>query len=396
MQVDRKADVVVIGGGLTGIMSALRLSRGGARVIVIDSPLPQAQGHIGGFARFSGAKFSLPPAGMGLLPVAGTREELDNTIASVFQELGLRDSLTQESTDQDESHGLLLRRYKSIVLSPLEMDRTINHLTAKLCKAAELIQGHVQRIERINDRWAVHFTAPNLPQNTAIANSVFFGGGRLSGDLLLRTGAEPQDAKGIDLGIRLEFFDKKSLSGLRELGPDAKILSGRCRTFCLNHPGHIYYYPFGKFSIPGGIVASEEIATANVGILARVPNKQKTLEKLLSAPAEIAKKLTDYSNTVQHGDALLPKELVYLYGEDVCAELQAFTKQMNKAGLINLNIAHKVHMPLIDWHWNTFALTNSHKTSLEGIFALGDCSGHARGLLQAAVSGTMAAEEYLC
>lgn len=396
MQLDRKADVVVIGGGLTGIMSALRLSRGGAHVIVIDSPLPQAQGRIGGFARFSGAKFSLPPAGMGLLPVAGTRERLDKTITSVFHELGLSDSLIQESTDQDASHGLLLRRYKSIVLTPLEMDRTIDHLTAKLCKAADLIQGHVQSIEKINDRWAVHFTTPNLTQNTAMANAIFFGGGRLSGDLLLRAGAEPRDAKGIDLGIRLEFFDKKSLSGLRELGPDAKILSGRCRTFCLNHPGHIYHYPFGKFSVPGGIVASEEVAAANVGILARVPNKKSMLEKLLSAPAEIAKKLADYGSALQHGDELIPWELEYLYGEDVCAEIQAFTRQMNKAGLIKLNTAHKIHMPLIDWHWNTFALANSHKTSLEGIFALGDCSGHARGLLQAAMSGTMAAEEYLC
>lgn len=396
MQVHRTADVVVIGGGLTGIMSALRLSRGGASVIVVDSPLPQARGRIGGFARFSGAKFSLPPAGMGLLPVAGSRERLDNTITSVLQELGFNDCLTQESIDQDESHGLVLRRYKSIVLTPSEMDEKIDQLTAKLCKAANIIRGQVQKIENLNGKWVANYIEPNLSQESVMANTIFFGGGRLSGDLLLSAGAEPRDAKGIDLGIRLEFLQKESLSGLRELGPDAKILSGRCRTFCLNHPGHIYHYPFGEFGIPGGVVAFKEVVTANVGILVRVPNKREILAKILAAPSQIAKKLAEFGDIITYGNELIPRELEYIYGEDVCAELKLFLMQMNEAGLINMKAAHKVHMPLIDWHWNTFAIPKSHKTSLENVFALGDSSGHARGLLQAAMSGTMAAEEFLC
>lgn len=53
-------------------------------------------------------------------------------------------------------------------------------------------------------------------------------------------------------------------------------------------------------------------------------------------------------------------------------------------------------MPLLDWHWHTFATPSSHLTSLPGVYALGDSSGHARGLLQASVSGWLAAEEYLC
>ncbi len=56
---DAFVDSVVIGGGLAGLLGALRLADAGHSVVLFDQALPQAGGRLGGFAEFSGAKFSL-------------------------------------------------------------------------------------------------------------------------------------------------------------------------------------------------------------------------------------------------------------------------------------------------------------------------------------------------
>ena len=93
-------DVAIIGGGLTGILAAIRLIKEGVKVALIDNPLPLANGKIGGFVRFSGAKFSLPPAGMGLVPVAGSIERLMVTINKVTEILGLKTKKPDLSKNQ--------------------------------------------------------------------------------------------------------------------------------------------------------------------------------------------------------------------------------------------------------------------------------------------------------
>lgn len=392
----RQADVVIVGGGLTGITAALRLAQGGASVVVVDLPLPDAEGRIGGFARFSGAKFSFPPAGMGLLPVAGSRERFDATIDAVLSMLKMDRSMTQPSIDLREQDDLTLRSYGSIVLTPEEITALLEALSVRLGVAACLIQGRVTHIRPAAQDWLVEVCEPTGTQEIS-TDAVFYAAGRASSDLLLNLGARPVKGKGLDVGIRLEFLDKEALSKLRSLGPDAKILSGDCRTFCLNSPGHIYRYASGGFSIPGGVVASSNVTSANVGILLRVQEKSALLEDITAKATKHEDTLLLESNKVHvgRGESFAPV-LAEVIGDKVCNEIQRFVNQLHQNGLIDLNSAHRIHMPLIDWHWNTFALPGSHRTTLRNIFALGDSAGHARGLLQACMSGWLAAEEYLC
>lgn len=396
MESRREADVVIVGGGLTGITAALRLAQGGASVVVVDLPLPEAEGRIGGFARFSGAKFSLPPAGMGLLPVAGSKERFDTTIDSVLSMLKMDRSMTQPSVDLREHDDLTLRSYGSIVLTPGQITELLDALSVRLGLVACLVQGCVTGIRPAAQRWVVEVSEPSGNLEIS-ANAVFYAAGRLSNDLLLNLGAHPVEGKGLDVGIRLEFLDKEALSKLRSLGPDAKILRGNCRTFCLNSPGHIHRYTVGGFSIPGGVVASPNVTSANVGILLRVHEKSALLEKIKSKATEHEETLRTESNRLHSGNSVnLAPVLAEVIGDKACIEIQSFVDQLNDVGLIDLNSAHRIHMPLIDWHWNTFALPYSHRTTLRNIFALGDSAGHARGLLQACMSGWLAAEEYLC
>jgi hypothetical protein len=174
-------------------------------------------------------------------------------------------------------------------------------------------------------------------------------------------------------------------------------MQDNCRTFCLNSPGHIHRYPYEGFTIPGGVVASPEVELGNVGILLRTAQKFETLSAIKRLAAKHKSKLLIESERIHSGNTVyISAALHAVFGEDSCAQFQSFINHLHQTELINLNTEHRVHMPLIDWHWNTFALPCSHRTTLPNVFALGDSSGHARGLLQACMSGWLAAEEYLC
>lgn len=391
-----EADVAVIGGGLAGIIATVRLIQIGARVILIDNPLPESAGRLGGFARFSGAKFSFPPAGMGLVPLVGSIDHLNQVIDKVVCELGLSGCQHTESIDQshDLGGGVIFRRYQSIVLSSLEMEAILDRLTTEIGRRAVVVQGKATRLDYVADRWAIQ---GRLDHNDFLisADTVFYAAGRLSEGLLLHAGALPTEGKGMDIGVRLEFDDKASIERLAALGPDAKIMRGRVRTFCLNSPGTIYRYSFKDITIAGGIVADASSERANVGILLRVSNKEQRLMEILSAARQCYPQLLSESSRTSSGSYVFtpPSVLERLYGSDEVTQLAAFLREITKLGLIDISQPYRVHMPLLDWHWHTFSRAGSHKTSLPSVYALGDSSGHARGLLQAAVSGWLAAEE---
>ena len=75
--------------------------------------------------------------------------------------------------------------------------------------------------------------------------------------------------------------------------------------------------------------------------------------------------------------------------------IEEFLAKLTASGLVRLPHSYTVHYPLLDWHWPVFSMPNRLGTAIDGVIAAGDASGHARGLMQAAVMGTMAAEEAL-
>ena len=226
--------------------------------------------------------------------------------------------------------------------------------------------------------------------------AIFYAAGRLSDRILLTAGAKPTEGKGLDVGVRLEFNDKAALSALRQYGPDAKVISGACRTFCLNSPGTIYRYRSEGFSIPGGVVAEPDTQHGNVGILLRLAGKKAALERVRNFACANEHEILTASSQWQSGKMLATPLLTALYGTHAAQSLSAFVNHLGDSNLVDLQAKYRIHLPLVDWHWNTFAIDGSHQTSLPGMYAIGDSSGHARGLLQACMSGWLAAEEYLC
>lgn len=388
------SEIVIIGAGLAGLVAAIRLRQLGYEPILIDASLPDAGGEVGGFAKFSGAKFSLPPAGMGLLGVAKTEAKLWSAINSVTEILGLDFSAIQKSSDKSNVIPTL-REYSSLLLTPDEIDSLIFRLTSILNELnVQLIRGHCDSISA-NE----HSNILTIKQDeaTIIVNCkiVFYAGGRLGTESLIKAGVVPTDTKGIDVGVRIEFFENEGLSGLRQYGPDAKFIRDNCRTFCLNMPGEVYRYPFRNISVPGGVVANKLSTKSNVGILYRTPEKIKIISNLIKVGSLIRKEDLELGFRVK-GTALgnSTSLLRDIYGEEAVSKLEEFCSYLGQNGLVDWSLEHIVHIPLIDWHWSTFAQEGTFKTTNKSIFCLGDSSGHARGLLQAAVSGWLAAEEY--
>ena len=399
----KKTQTAIIGGGLAGMLAALRLAQGGCQVTLIDHSLPQAEGQLGGFAKFSGAKFSLPPAGLGLVPVAGSIEKLEINIREVWAALGLSEVSVLGSCDKTiggaellDTH-TILRKYSSAVLTPNEIDELVRRLTDKIVKSVSLIKAEAIKLEKCIDGWQVHLAKNGQNIELITADAVFYAAGRLSTEILLNAGALPADGKGIDLGLRVEFKDKLALHNLRAMGADAKIINKNCRTFCLNSPGLIYRYPFRNFSIPGGVVADECEKRANVGLLVRVRDKTRTFQQVVNNCSTFYKEVLLNSEEWITSSPLGNSEklIASIYGDEVLSQLSSFAAILHESKMIDWSMEHKIHLPLIDWHWDVFCGASSHRTTLDGVYALGDSAGHARGLMQAGLSGWIAAEEYL-
>ena len=389
------SDFIVIGGGLSGLTAAHILSNWGADVILLDERLPDGKG-LGGFTGFSGAKFSLLPAGQGLIPAAGSLERLREAIDHVLGLLDIRSRVESGAGDTSADEPLLgsgaIRRYRSIVLTPLEIERTIEVISKIVKESVQVIATKVTKLRTDGRDWVAFGRNGEL----ARARSVLFAAGRTGGSLLRDAGATSQEGKGVDLGVRIEFLDRRALKTLREQGPDAKILMGRTRTFCLNYPGTVYRYPFRDISIPGGIVGHRGQRCANVGILTRVTPKQATIENVLHRLSTLERVEYEGASAVRG----LPFQdklpaIQFVYGETVANELITFAKMLGESEFVDWNKPYKVHFPLLDWHWDTFGVGSTHRADRPGLYVAGDAAGHARGLLQAGVSGWLAAHEML-
>ena len=144
---------LVIGGGLAGLVCAIRLESQGRLQHLIDTPVSGLGGGLGGFAEFSGAKFSLPPAGLGLAPLAGGVERLNGDIEKVVTLLGLEKYPLIESRDylaNEDPSNMKLRGYRSHVLSKLQITDLIHELSLKV-PSSKVVLSKVRMIEPDQD-----------------------------------------------------------------------------------------------------------------------------------------------------------------------------------------------------------------------------------------------------
>jgi hypothetical protein len=79
----------------------------------------------------------------------------------------------------------------------------------------------------------------------------------------------------------------------------------------------------------------------------------------------------------------------------VVSEISQFVDLLIANNYVDFSKPHRWHIPLMDWHWPTFGRPSSCETNVPNLYVVGDVAGHARGILQAAVSGWLAAAEHI-
>lgn len=397
-----ETSVAIIGGGLAGIMVANRLSKERVPIVIIDQSPSNGDSLLGGFARFSGAKFSPLPAGMGLFDLVGDEIKYFGFVQELSDILGLnhKDNLLMLSkknvTDISLAKGVRFRKYDPKVFTLQEMNNILNKIT-QFPNSVIHLNGNCTELVFNGTCWDTFVSNSNGEMDYIIrSHTIFFAGGRIGSTLLKKIGLKPTAYKGIDLGVRIEVPNRSTFSLIQELSQDAKLLYKNCRTFCLNCPGKMYRYAFNDIMIAGGIVADESCPTANIGLLYRTDDKEKNISNIIDA-----------INTLGHKKIYKPHSicgssfqdviniLKILYGGEVASELNEFKIILEDLNLIDWSSSHIVHIPLLDWYWPVFGTKNGFQTEFPQLFVVGDAAGHARGLFQAALSGWLGAEEYL-
>lgn len=389
-------DVVIIGGGLAGLMASAQAEARGASALLIDCAVPGTPSVLGGFASFSGAKFSLAPAGSGIAAVLGGMSHLVSAYAGVcaeFVDLGFPQFRATErqlvGEETVRGGGLDYRRYHSILLKPEEVSSLLARLSARLRKT-RVVKSEAIGIEvQHGSPFAVQLACGAA----VVGRSIIVASGRLGSGLLCAAGIPETRGKGIDVGLRLEFATPEPLAGLRSYGPDAKFMSGSTRTFCLNSPGRIFHYAGLGYSIPGGIVATPGTSASNVGVLVRLEDRRAVLSHLARhTPHEGTPPMSQRGSGTDLAWSTASRSLLT---EAVAAEVDDFIGRLAEVGLVRLPKSYDVHYPLLDWYWPVFSLDDRLMTGVPGVIAAGDASGHARGLMQAALMGKLAVEEAL-
>lgn len=386
--------IAVIGGGLAGIFSANEIADTNS-VVLFDENFASSR-LLGGFAAFSGAKFSLPPAGMGLLVPSGGTERFRDVLRKAVRLLELDISPNEiliTSMPANEST-MTLREYRSVVLNTERIDYLLRKLEKEtMSKGVLIARSQVTRISGEQGAFTINFAE----REESGFDRIIYAAGRACAGLLTNLNAVPNSTRSFDVGFRVQFDSKLAVSGLRQIGPDAKILFRKCRTFCLNSPGEIYQYPFQNLYLPGGVVASESTNTANFAILRRIDDRTALAPTIQSTKVFLGDRTHTIirSATCPGRNAEVANALEAMYGISSAEEFIEFSNRLMQDGHVNWFEPHSIYLPLFDWHWDTFAVGATHRTSVPGIYVAGDVSGHARGLLQAAVSGILAGREVL-
>ena len=143
---------------------------------------------MGGLINFSGAKFSLLPAGSGLIKIVGTTDKLQERINKVILKLGLDRFEKAESKDiNHKSENITHRSYTSYVLTPDEMNELINELTQKLLKKCTIIRKKVLAINNKNTNISI-----NLSDGSELTcRKLIYAAGRKGDSILSNIGMTP-------------------------------------------------------------------------------------------------------------------------------------------------------------------------------------------------------------
>lgn len=448
-------DVICVGGGPANLALAedLKTRRKGASILVLDlgrsvddrhCPLAShavcppckvchAVHGVAGAGAYSDGKVSFWPAGSGLLSLAGDMETmlaLDDRLRSYYR--ALRRSASAATCAADSlglgaalrAQELELKGY-DVIHAGSEAIQEFYDEKQRLLRACGVTIETASRVTEVapleGGGYRVSWMRATAP-GTAVAPVLSLGTGKASGQWLRRTldrlSVEREHTE-IEHGIRIEMPHEVT-ERLAACHRDAKIKiaaedGSEVRTFCLCQRGFVLaaYYD-DMTTVSGYSLRDRRSENTNLALLNRIsspPGVDPYLDSLPSIQAQnrrarggaTVQRLCDFMAGVETTaedlgrnpvrptlPSAVPGKLELHLDRRIRANLVSAIRKLDRVCPGFASPHNLVYGPVLEKCWDKVKLA-SMQTTAPGIHVVGDAAGHARGLVQAAATGMLAA-----
>jgi hypothetical protein len=393
-------DVIIIGGGVSGLSAAYALTKKGQRVLVVErgkhiferqrtDMLDVANG-IGGAGLFSDGKLSMYPSATNLWKLRkGDLEEAYNEVKSLLKKVGANiNNFSEDWITNDMPISGVHKDYESSLMNIEQRMKLIFMFYQIIGTDHILVNSTVTKIERANGLY--HIDINSIRKKIVHqANTIIIAGGKhCYQKLMQKTKGVNFDNKNykLEIGFRIECtnddFDYYNHSQM-----DLKLIEEKdertIRTFCCCRDGVILESSsYDIRSLNGSSSDLGKTGLTNIGVLVRAEDKEgKSLRKVLGEDFFKQEKQKICLNDYMSGrSSILGPETDSLVRDFLSEHFPKMSK--GKGVLFYPSIEKDGYYP---------ELNDVLQMPSEDIWVVGDATGAFRGLTSSLVSGMLAA-----
>jgi hypothetical protein len=388
---------------------------------------------VGGASVLSGGKISAFPAGRALNNIIGTESQTQQSLQAalnLFTEFvplippTVTASLKQQASSQFSQKGFDFRYYDAYRYKPTDLIAGYDRMLQQILAAGISVRLGTW-VTQITDTEDGYYVVANTDDGEIqiFTERLIIATGRMGMNLLtnINTSLELEGSQNhCDVGVRLEF-PTSVWPDIDYCHHDLKLHFGQARTFCVCKDGYIAPYRHKDiFLLEGSDSPDVSTGFTNLAITIRVPPNNSLTEQTLleevqtrllaqSGGKPVRQQLLDFlarkpSPTKQKEKGLDPASITYWRWGDVAAcfpdDIASNIHQAVEYFVTRLlpeNALSKVSVfaPELDYYWLKFPLYQGFRSRRSGLYLIGDCTGHFRGILQAFCSGIVCGDDVL-
>lgn len=392
-------DVVIIGGGVSGLSAAYALSQKGQRVLVVDrgkhiyerkrTDMFDVANGIGGAGLFSDGKLSMYPSATNLWKLRkNDLREAYNDIQALIELFGVVvDDFSEEWTMDIFKTGVH-KNYKSTIISLEQRMKLIFMFYQQIGDGCIMVDSDVTKIEKINGLYHLEINN-NRKKTIHQARTLIIAGGKHCFQKLMqksRNIAFVNKKYVLEIGFRIEcvnkdfdYFDHPQI--------DVKLIENKSdrtiRTFCCCRDGIVLESSsYDVRSLNGSSSDSDKTGLTNIGVLIRAENKDgKVLRKALGEEFfKQEKKEINLKDYLYGSSSIFGNNTDELVRDFI---VEHFPMMSKGDGIL--------FYPTIEKDGNYPELNDLLQIPTEDIWVVGDATGEFRGLTSSLVSGRLAA-----
>lgn len=385
---------------------------------------------VGGASLLAGGKISEFPAGRAMSGIIGndtdTREHLESALAKFQRYIPVISSkVFQKEIDAASTEysrlGFEFRYYNAHLYRQKDLIAGYGRMLDEICSAGLTVKLNTAVREINTSEQGFCISAIDSGRHVDfVSRRVILATGRYGMDLIssvdskLGLGKKPNHC---ELGVRLEF-PCSEWPDIDRCHNDLKLQFGRARTFCVCKHGVIAPYRLeNSFLLEGHSDLDTASEFTNLGISLRLELSQEfdewdlfqDVSRRLNKQTDgipIRQRLLDYlaERPSKSNSVIEPSSISYwrwgnaneCFPEDIAKAIRESVRYF--VSRILPQDSHNrisVYAPQMDYYWPRLEVREGFESTKSGMYLIGDCSGHFRGILQAFCSGIVCAEHIL-